>query len=711
MTPRSIVRFCESTLKGILLLSAFLPLFVFDPLLFPFVFPRTMLFRVLILAGLLLYALLAALEPKYRQCWSPLTLSFAALVLVFALTALTGVNWYRSVWSTVERSEGLLMWLYLGAYLIVLRGMLRTSEDWQEFLRTVLIAGWLQTLYTFGQFFNLSFALVSTGERLSGSIGNPSFLAAYFILIIGCAGWLLTKSPGSKARASYIALIALNAFLLWHTQTRGAIIGFAAGLTLIGCLMLWRSMRAKALIIIITLLAVCTLGIGWLVARQDASFVRNNMTLNRLATISLTDITAQNRIIVWGAGLRGFAERPMLGWGLENFRDPFNDYFNPAITRDIGSSPWYDRAHNTVVEVAVASGLLGLLAFGLLWAWIGIALFKLYKRSPWEGMLLGGTTLAYFIQNLFVFDTINSYLLFFALLALIEFRTMHTVAQKKKSIQLKQISLIAGGVALVIIALLPLYYTVVRPTLANYYAVQAIVHDKEHPEQALIDFKKALSKTVPAAEEYRFTLVQFARDQLNLRGVTPETEALVRLAVSEMKKTIDLVPSSIQGYLLLAEVYLAGHTIDPSYLSLAEETARAVQERAPQRYQPYTTLGRIYMSAGKPEQGIEEFKKAIALNENFAETYWNLGIAYILNHEADKARESLAQALAYGYNIYEEKNIEKLIAAYGDSRDLKAMVDFLGELAAKFPDTPKYQTAYTELKALYEKALLETTRP
>lgn len=704
------IRFCESSLKGIILLSAFLPLFVFDPLLFPFVFPRTMLFRVLMLVGLLLYALLATLEPKYRQRWSPLTLSFAVLILVFALTAVTGVNWYRSVWSTVERSEGLLMWLYLGAYLIVLRGTLRTTADWQEFLRATLIAGWLQTLYTLGQFFNLSFALVSTGERLSGSIGNPSFVAAYFILIIGAAAWLLTQNPKPRARFSYIVLIALNAFLLWFTQTRGAIIGFAVGLALVGGLLLWRSMRAKALVLIVTILAMCTLAFGWLVANQNTPFVTKNTTLHRLATISSTDITTQNRIIVWGAGLRGFAERPMLGWGLENFRDPFNNYFDPSITRDIGSSPWYDRAHNTVIEIAVASGLLGLVAFGLLWAWIGFALVKLYKRSPWEGILLGGMALAYFIQNLFVFDTINSYLLFFALAVLIEFRTMDTIASKKKAVRIQPMILTVGGIALCMITLLAFYYTVLRPTVANHYTVQAVIRDKEHPEQAIIDFKKALSATVPAAEEYRFTLIQFARDQLNLRGVTPETEALVRLAASEMQKTISHVPSSIQGYLLLAELYLAGNTIDPTYLSLAETTTRTVQALAPQRYQPYTTLGRIYMSGGKPEQGIIEFKKAIALNENFAESYWNLGIAYILNHEPDKARESLGAALAHGYNIYEEKNVEKLIAAYGDSRDLKAMVDFLGELTVKFPDNQKYLNAYTELKALYEKALLEAAK-
>lgn len=662
------------------------------------------------LVGLLLYALLAALEPKYRQRWSPLTLSFAALVLIFALTAATGVNWYRSVWSTVERSEGLLMWLYLGAYLLLLRGMLR-SADWKEFFRTVLVAGWLQTIYTLGQFFNLPFALVSTGERLSGSIGNPSFVAAYFILIMGVAAWLLTQSPGPKARASYIALILLDAFLLWNTQTRGAIIGCAVGLAFIGSVMLWRSLRAKALVLIITTLAVCTLGYGWLVANQNMPFVLKNTTLHRLATISLTDITAQNRLIVWGAGLQGFAERPLFGWGLENFRDPFNDYFNPAITRDIGSSPWYDRAHSTVIEVAVASGILGVILYGLLWTWAGIALFRLYKRSAWEGALLGGAILAYFIQNLFVFDTINSYLLFFALLALIELRTVPIATKNKKPVQPKQVHLIGGGIALIAITFLALYYTVARPTLANQYTVQAIVHDKEHPEQALIDFKKALAATDPAAEEYRFTLVQFARDQLNLRGVTSETKELVLLASSEMQKTIDNVPSSVQGYLLLAELYLSGQTIDAAYLSQAEMAARTAQELAPRRYQPYTALGRIYMSEGKPEQGIEEFKKAIALNENFAESYWNLGIAYILNHEAERARESLAQALAHGYNIYEEKNVEKLIAAYSDSRDLKAMIDFLGELTVNFPDNQKYLNAHTELKELYEKALSATAKP
>ena len=125
-------------------------------------------------------------------------------------------------------------------------------------------------------------------------------------------------------------------------------------------------------------------------------------------------------------GFKGILEKPVLGWGWENFNVPFNKYFNPVITRDIGSRPWYDRAHNVIVETGVATGILGLLIYLSIFAW---AIKLLWQSREHKKNILDGNLfliillLIYFLQNLFVFDTLNSYLMLFLILAFIQSQT------------------------------------------------------------------------------------------------------------------------------------------------------------------------------------------------------------------------------------------------------------------------------------------------
>jgi hypothetical protein len=49
--------------------------------------------------------------------------------------------------------------------------------------------------------------------------------------------------------------------------------------------------------------------------------------------------------------LKGIAERPVLGWGQENFNYVFNKYYNPQM---FGQEEWFDRTHNVVLDWLIA---------------------------------------------------------------------------------------------------------------------------------------------------------------------------------------------------------------------------------------------------------------------------------------------------------------------------------------------------------------------
>lgn len=687
-----------------------LPLFVDQNFLFPFVFPRTILFRLIIELCLVCYLVLIIIVPSYRPRWSPLLGLLVIFIAAMIISSSVGVNWYQSFWSSIERSEGIVTWLHFLIFFIILSSIFQTQKNWLQLFKMVILSGWLQCLYAFSQFLNFSFTLKIGGERISGSIGNPSFLAAYLIFIIFIAAYLYIQTTSLKSKLLYAALIFLDLFLLWQTETRGAILALLFGILFFISFKLWHSPKPKAKIFLFGFFFFLFILTSLFIINRNAQWVQSIGTLNRLAAISSADITTQNRLIVWEAGWRGFLERPWLGWGWENFNVVFNKYFNPLLSRDVGSQPWYDRAHNTIIEIATAAGFFGLLIYLAIFGWVFKLLWQKEKKIQsisTANLLLFVLLIVYFLQNLFVFDTLNSYLMFFLVLAFIQSQQFLSTKKMKKSPlrvswQKNKFAFIAVFAVGLTTAVSLVYFLNIRPLLANYYVVQAVTKNKTRPLKMLQDFQKAFSYSPPAQQELRFVLVQYARDQTNLRGLTSETIPLTQFALKEISKSIQASPYSIQNYLLLAELYLTASPLDPNYLHSAETIALKALKQAPRRYQVYTLLGRLKMSQGQFSEGINYFQQAIKLNERFAEAHWNLAIAYILSQQSELAQQSLDKALEFGFNVYTPENVRKLLLAYQDSKDLKAAIDFLEKLSEQFPQEKNYQIMLASLKELYQ---------
>src|SRR3989338_9033102 len=125
----------------------FLPLLVNEHFLFPFVFPRTIVFRLIIESCLVLYLMVCLRNQYYRPRRSVLLALLAGFVGVMAVTSLFGADPYHSFWSSVERSEGIVTWLHLLAFFIILVGVYKTWDDWLPVFRMVIIAGCVQTVY------------------------------------------------------------------------------------------------------------------------------------------------------------------------------------------------------------------------------------------------------------------------------------------------------------------------------------------------------------------------------------------------------------------------------------------------------------------------------------------------------------------------------------------------------------------------------------
>ena len=701
-----LLRFVKAGVFIILLL----PLLIYEQSLFPFIFPRTIVFRLIVELMFGAYLVLWFSAPVYRVRKSTLIWLLSGFILVLVATSIFGVDPYHSFFSSIERSEGLLTLLHLLAFFFISLGVFKTRREWLQLFNVALLAFWLQTIYSLGQMFDWAFVLKTTGERVSGTLGNPSFFASYLVFVIFLAAYLLSQYRSRWVKGYYLSIIVSASILLWLTQNRGALMGLLSGWLIFALVMVFRrqvSVRIKAGFFIVLAMLAMLGAFVWV--NKDAPWAHSFPTLYRLTHTSAADTTVRNRLIVWGAGYQAFLQRPFSGWGWENFNAAFNEHFDPAITRDIGSRPWYYLAPNTLVEIPVGAGIFGLLIYLASFAWLVKLLWPRTKGGKIAAgkLVLLSLVLAYFVQNLFVFDTLNTYLMFFSLLAFVEWQRREDLSGGNGQLTRPINPLVAKlAIPAAVLLLLPaVYFFNLRPALSNHYAVQALVFQKADPSKSKEYFARVFEYSPPGDYELRFMLLQHARESLGKNGLNEQTAPLVELAVAEAKKSIKAAPQFVPNFLLLGELYLFLASSNNEALSEAEEIALQALQEAPRRYQTYHFLGRVKMSQGKFAEGIEYFRQAVALNDKFAEARWNLAVAYILSGQAELAQTELNRTFELGFNIYDPDNIDKLLQAYRDSRDLQATINFLKDLVVKFPDNKNYQQELAELQKLLEQVL------
>lgn len=76
----------------------------------------------------------------------------------------------------------------------------------------------------------------------------------------------------------------------------------------------------------------------------------------------------------------------------------------------------------------------------------------------------------------------------------------------------------------------------------------------------------------------------------------------------------------------------------------AERTFRAAVEHDPKHYRALTNLGNVLLEAGRTDEAIELYERAVRLNEGFANAHHNLGVAYRRKGQVSKSVAAIRKA-------------------------------------------------------------------
>lgn len=585
---------------------------------FPFIVGKNFAFRVIVEIMLSAWVVLMAIDPAYRPRKSYLLGALVAFLAIITLTGLLGENPEKSFWSNFERMEGVITYLHLFAYFIVASTVLSVREMWRTYLNFHVGVGVAMAMYGVLQWAGM-LTVVQDGIRVNGTLGNAAYLGTYALFNIFLALFLMVHTSVTETGARmrmilYGAVALLQTFVLYHTATRGAMLGLivGVGITMILVALFERERLVLRKIAIGTLLAL-TLFVGGFIVLRDTSFVRESPVLARFASISLTEKTTKSRFMVWNMAYQGFKEHPIRGWGMENFNYVFNEYYNPNM---YDQEQWFDRAHNVFFDWLIAGGFPALLAYLSLF---GCALYCIWRRartlSVLEKSVLTGLLGGYFFQNLFVFDNITSLIYFFTILAFVEsISNKLPVVEKKKGTKeevlhgvSEDVSYVVSGGALVL-------------ALALIYVVNYAGYKQN---TTLLRALSERSTTLGAAHNLALFKEALSYDSF---GTSEVREQLAQISLSGIERGKELTRTQ-QEFLILA---------DRELITQAETLPQDA------RYQLFT--GSFFSRVGMFGQAIVYLEKAHALSPAKQTIMFELGNAYYKNGNTAQAEQIFKQA-------------------------------------------------------------------
>ncbi|MBT3283051.1 hypothetical protein HN375_02750, partial [bacterium] len=389
------------------------------------------------------------------------------------------------------------------------------------------------------------------------------------------------------------------------------------------------------------------------------------------------------RFTIWGMAWEGVKERPILGWGQENFNLVFNKYYEPSL---YAQEQWFDRVHSIFLDWLVAGGILGFLSY------IAIPIFMLYylwrrleiNLSVTEKSIFTGLLAGYFFHNIFVFDNIISYIMFFSVAAYIyshstmigEKEVVESNGENKTGI--KQVA----TVFIIIAVIFSLYFFNIKGMASSKAIIAGISPQAEGVDANIASFEKASAYGVVGKQEIAEQAVTTALKVRN-QGADIETQTkFFELANKEMGTLIEEVPNDARLRIFYG-AFLSQFNL---YNEALPHLKKAV-ELSPNKQTIRFELGTAYLNLGDENKAFGIFKEAYELDTNFknAEIIYRVGAIY-----ADKEVETDA---ILGPISDKDRTEGRIINAYTRAGRVSDVVKSWELSVEKEPQNPQFRVS------------------
>jgi O-antigen ligase/Tfp pilus assembly protein PilF len=661
-------------------LVVLVPLVFYQQTMYPFVLPKIVLFQGLIEILFALWLGFAICDPRYRPRWNAVTASFFALLGVLTITSALGADFAVSMWSTPARAFGLFAFWHLFALYLALSS-LKEKVPWEKIWWVTLATSALVSLGSILSVHTSAFKtfFLSQQGRPGGPIGNPAFLAGYLLLNIFVGVLIFMKERRRAGRWSAGVLIALNTLALFYTETRGDIIALGAGVLVFAFFMGLERLQEKKSSMLRSFLkngwawffVIVCLGGALFWSTRSVPLWKQIPGLSRLSNSGALADDLSFRLYAWKAGLAAFKERPILGWGWENFNLAFQSHYNPKfLTSGFGETYW-DKPHNIYIEYAVAGGAPGLIMFLALLAASAYMIWKKREIIPAPPLL--ALLAAYMVRSFVIFDTIGVSLMLGLFLAYVAGEggmvspPMGSEKQKKK-IRENATALSYLPYTLAVSMTVPIYLFGIRTWhafLSDYKGLNT--YQQGNSSESLYWYNDAASVSNSYQDYVRLDFSNQLENADQDGRPYPDMANLVKQAAEEDKTNISHHPSNYFTYAIAAEHRNQFHLLDPNYLKEAESFEAAALALSPNRQQVYYLVAKTELWQGKPEEAYKTFEYVISLNPEAGDPHFYLGLLAYQQGDAKKGKAEIQKAFELGRDAINGDEATTLATLMGDT--------------------------------------------
>ena len=671
---------------------------VFAPsFLFPYIVGKAFVFRFLIIIMLCSFLYLSFTDRNHRPRVTPFVLAFTVFTLVMSISAVFSIDPLRSFWGNYERMEGYVNLLCLFILAVSVTTFRIKEIEWDKLFKVHLwvsffvsgIAVFQKLVYMVGLTKLSNTAIlglcINQGEgcRADSFLGNPIYLAIYSALTF----WLIIYAIFAKRVKGDLlpVLAAINLLAVYFSGTRGTLIGMAVGVVVLVLSKYWFDGNKKAVVVtILSTILIVSLLAGFLVYAKKNDIAQDVIIVQRLTSLN----TLFARWNIWKTAIVSWKQKPILGWGQENFIHAFNLNYNPAM---YGQETFFDHPHNTYLGWLVFGGLLGFLSFLFL---IGMSIYGMIKShlAKEKGNdlvipILLALVVTYLVHIFFVFDNLTSSLLF--ILISIYFGHFHSYGVLNIQIINQKYRDIFRYI-LVFVGIFLMYEVVYLPSYANLLVIDAMSQQISGDSQKQIEglkesqkkYEKAIDMNTFGTYEIREFYLQRSLDLINAaakvqdQNVRAEIISFANAALIQYGKQVEEHPEDHRAKFMLGLFYLQTQNTD-----LAIQLLKQAVELAPNKQVALIYLAKAYAIKGDLSEASKYYEKAIEVTPKDIPGYNQIRAEYIellmLGRKDDKALLVIKDMLPTATREDFDYLVGQMTQAYRERKDLKEIIKLL----------------------------------
>lgn len=681
MSPKTYLR----VLKGGIIASLLIMLFVFKSLLFPYITSKQLPFNIVMELLFALWLVFIMRYPEYRPKKNWISIGLIAYFAAILLSCFFSVDFNLSVWGDAERMLGFFHLAHFLIFYFIIITAFRSWKEWKALLLSLISVATLVSLI--GLF----------GVNPYSTIGNTAYVSGYLIFGIYFTVLLFFRSNNRGARWFYILPLLIMLIEFKNMHTSGAIIGLGASILLMFLLLglshTGKKVRVGSLIAFI----VAVVALVGLFSQINSAWFQNSFLKN----LTFQKATFQTRLISWKGAAADFKYHPWLGTGFGNYAIIFDRNFDSKFYDYANTDTYFDRAHNNLIDITSTTGVIGLITYLSIFLAALVYLWKEFKLNGKrtgsdaaglnnvEIIVIVSLITAYFIQNLAIFDSFTTLMGLMITLGFIYWLDFRRGSEETGEREPRFIIKKEGAELLCLLGFLLAAFL-----FANYYniktwkmfkgAIDGYTQIASGNIEKGVDIYKQSLVGRPMERDARVTLINLvSANPSMLSGLSSEKALdILDYTISLAQMNVSENPDDSMMQMQLAQVLDAAARYSYKnlerfnfYSTQAMQAIEASIETSPKRATTYFVKVQMQLFRNENDEAVSTMKQAIALNTNYSEGYCRLAQIYFvikdnkydneigetINNCVDKGGASgisSANFLKLGINYYSDNEIK-----------------------------------------------------